>query len=93
MLHYDDFEDFDFMSGTGKDGKLWELDFSNFHFNNNRLLAQALNRLIVISIEDSLEKDVLTDLTLKTLLVRIIQTQQFVRQLSTQNLPNQLLAI
>lgn len=56
-------------------GKEWKLEFDRYHFANNKELAASINRLISISMEDSLEKDALADLSLKFLLMRIIQTQ------------------
>lgn len=54
----------------------WQLNFSRYHFQNNRELATSINRLISISMEDDPAKDALADLSLKFLLLRIIQTQQ-----------------
>lgn len=54
----------------------WKLDFRRYHFQNNPELAMCINRLIGISMEDHPGKDALADLTLKFLLLRIIQTQQ-----------------
>lgn len=53
----------------------WELNFSRYHFLNNKELASSLNKLISISMEDDVAKDALADLGLKMLLLRIIQTQ------------------
>ncbi|MBO0937732.1 AraC family transcriptional regulator [Fibrella sp. HMF5335] len=53
----------------------WKLNFNQYHFYNNRELANVLNRLISISMEDNMDKDALADLTLKSLLIRVIQTQ------------------
>ena len=53
----------------------WKLNFSQYHFRNNRELAQSLNKLTSISMEDNIAKDALADLSLKILLLRIIQTQ------------------
>ncbi|GAB2561531.1 AraC family transcriptional regulator [Spirosoma aerophilum] len=53
----------------------WSLNFSQYHFYNNRELANVMNRLISISMEDDPAKDALADLTLKSLLIRVIQTQ------------------
>lgn len=53
----------------------WRLDFSHYHFPNNRELAASINRLISVSMEDDPAKDALADLSLKFLLLRIIQTQ------------------
>ncbi|CAL1518654.1 helix-turn-helix domain-containing protein [Chitinophaga sp. MM2321] len=56
----------------------WKLNFSQYHFFNNKELASSINKLISISMEDSLAKDGLADLSLKFLLLRIIQTQNLV---------------
>lgn len=53
----------------------WKLNFSHYHFLNNRELAGSLNNLISISMENNLAKDALADLALKFLLLRVIQTQ------------------
>lgn len=53
----------------------WKLNFSQYHFYNNRELANVMNKLISISMEDDIAKDALADLTLKSLLIRVIQTQ------------------
>lgn len=53
----------------------WKLNFHQYHFVNNKDLAFSINKLISISMEDSPEKDALADLSLKFLLMRIIQTQ------------------
>ena len=53
----------------------WKLNFSHYHFYNNRELTNSLNRLISISMGDEIAKDALADLELKSLLVRVIQTQ------------------
>ncbi len=53
----------------------WQLNFNQYHFYNNRELANVMNKLISISMEDDLAKDALADLTLKSLLIRVIQTQ------------------
>ena len=53
----------------------WKLNFSKYHFYNNRELANCINSLISISMDDGMAKEALADLTLKSLLVRVIQTQ------------------
>src|SRR5690606_15062232 len=40
---------------------VWKLNFSQYHFRNNRELAQSLNRLTNISMEDNIAKDALAD--------------------------------
>lgn len=53
----------------------WKLDEQNYFFNNNEELADTINKLISICQSTDITKDVLADLTLQELLVRIIQTQ------------------
>lgn len=53
----------------------WLLNYEEYHFHNNEEIAFLINKMIRICAEKSLEKDVLADLTLKELLVRIMQTQ------------------
>lgn len=58
-----------------EDSRTWQLNYSQFHFFNNDELAQLINKLIRISTGDALTKDVLANLTLKELLIRIMQMQ------------------
>lgn len=58
-----------------EDNHVWRLNYNQFHFFNNDELAQLINKLIRISTGDALTKDVLANLTLKELLIRIMQMQ------------------
>jgi AraC-like DNA-binding protein len=58
-----------------EDKRIWQLNYNQFHFFNNYELAQLINKLIRISAGDALTKDVLANLTLKELLIRIMQMQ------------------
>lgn len=58
-----------------EDKHTWKLNYNQFHFFNNYELAQLINKLIRISTGDALTKDVLANLTLKELLIRIMQMQ------------------
>jgi AraC-like DNA-binding protein len=58
-----------------EDKRIWQLNYNQFHFFNNYELAQLINKLIRISTGDALTKDVLANLTLKELLIRIMQMQ------------------
>ncbi|WP_299985966.1 AraC family transcriptional regulator [uncultured Pontibacter sp.] len=54
----------------------WSIDQEMFHLVNNQDLADIINRLIRISInEKNREKDILAGLALRELLVRLMQTQ------------------
>lgn len=59
---------------VGKDN-LWKLDHENYFFYNNVELASTINKLIKECMGSSLTKDVIADLTLQELIIRIIQTQ------------------
>jgi AraC-like DNA-binding protein len=53
----------------------WHLNYQNYFFYNNVELATTINKLIKECMSTSITKDVLADLTLQELLIRIIQTQ------------------
>ena len=53
----------------------WQLNNKNYFFYNNVELATTINKLIKECMSTSITKDVLADLTLQELLIRIIQTQ------------------
>lgn len=54
----------------------WGIDHSLFHLNNNRELADTINRIIKITqSEQGKVKDLMVELTLQEMLVRLMQTQ------------------
>jgi AraC-like DNA-binding protein len=55
--------------------QFWQLNYQNYYFYNNVELASTINKLIKECMSTSVTKDVLADLTLQELLIRIIQTQ------------------
>jgi len=55
--------------------QFWQLTYQNYYFYNNLELATTMNKLIKECMSTSVTKDILADLTLQELLIRIIQTQ------------------
>lgn len=53
----------------------WNIDKTMLHMVNSQALAESLDRFLRISTESSPEKDLLADLALKDLLIRLMQTQ------------------
>lgn len=59
-----------------EDNKLaWQLNFERYHFYNNEELAALINKLMAIGRSDNVSKDVLADLAMKELIIRIMQLQ------------------
>lgn len=57
-------------------GEEWQISKEHLHLANNLELAEIINRLIRLGLhEQSREKDILVDLALRELLVRLMQTQ------------------
>lgn len=71
---------------------LWNFSFENYHFYNSDVVATLMNKLLAISTSNDVHKDVLVDLTLKELLIRIMQLQNTltVRTPSTENTSNRI---
>jgi len=63
-----------FLNENYSEGKNWSLDFSNFHFNNNSALVRAFNELLQVATQEQ-PNIPLSDLLLKSLLIRIIESQ------------------
>lgn len=53
----------------------WHLNYHQLHMRNSNALADAINKLVIICREGNLTKDILADLTLKELIVRLVQLQ------------------
>ncbi|WP_333621800.1 AraC family transcriptional regulator N-terminal domain-containing protein [Sphingobacterium multivorum] len=53
----------------------WKLDFSHQHFQNSMELVTSLNKLVNLSMEEGFAKEAIADLSLKVLLLRLLQTQ------------------
>lgn len=57
------------------DQTLWQLSFDQYHYFNNEEIALLTNKLIHICTSSKINKDIFADLTLKELLVSIMQNQ------------------
>ena len=72
---------------------VWELDFSNFHFNNNPGLVRTLNELLNLATQEKVDH-ALSDLMLKALLVRVVHAQrEHTREQHTLAMDNRLLLV
>lgn len=53
----------------------WKLQFNQYHFANNNEVTGLINKLINICSSSDMAKDIFADLTLKELLIRLVQSQ------------------
>lgn len=53
----------------------WKLQFNQYHFANNNEVSGLINKLIGICRNGDIAKDIFADLTLKELLIRLVQSQ------------------
>lgn len=53
----------------------WQLQFTRYHFANDTEIADLLNKLIRICSSENKSKNILADLSMKELLIRLIQSQ------------------
>lgn len=67
-------------------GENWNINFQMMHFKNSNSLAEVINKMVTVCTEKSTGKDVLADLTMKELIVRLVQLQ-YLEQLDNHALP------
>jgi AraC-like DNA-binding protein len=60
---------------AGEGSRDWSLQFNQYHFANNNEVSGLINKLIGICGSSDLAKDIYADLTLKELLIRLVQSQ------------------
>lgn len=58
-----------------EDGDSWNIAWNQFHFRNNEQLADTLSRLVRLSYEQHQSRDILANLSIQELIVRLLQTQ------------------
>ncbi|HEV3223800.1 MAG TPA: AraC family transcriptional regulator [Puia sp.] len=65
-------------SGTD-DSHSWNIDFSQYHFSNDAEIAETINKIIRNCTSSDKAKNIYADLSLKELLVRLVQSQYLKR--------------
>jgi AraC-like DNA-binding protein len=58
-----------------EEGELWQIENAQYHLKNSQALKDAIDRLVSIAKDDNDLKDLLADLALQELLIRLMQTQ------------------
>lgn len=53
----------------------WDISFKFTHLDNNRVLADVINKMVEVCREQTVTKDILADLTMKELIIRLLQLQ------------------
>ena len=61
------------------DNHVWNIDYSQYHFSNDAEIAETINKIIRNCSSSEKAKDIYTDLSLKELLIRLVQSQHLKR--------------
>jgi AraC-like DNA-binding protein len=61
------------------DSHVWNIDFSQYHFSNDAEIAETINKIIRNCSSSEKAKNIYTDLSLKELLIRLVQSQYLKR--------------
>lgn len=61
------------------DGHVWNIDYSQYHFSNDAEIAETINKVIRNCSSNDRAKNIYTDLSLKELLIRLVQSQHLRR--------------
>jgi AraC-like DNA-binding protein len=65
----------EYYNSAGDEKSNWKLQFSQYHFSNDTDVTELINKLIRICSSYDLSKNIYADLSLKELLIRILQSQ------------------
>lgn len=60
---------------SGEEKHEWKLQFNQYHFANDNEISGLINKLIRVCSGGDIAKDIYADLTLKELLIRLMQSQ------------------
>jgi AraC-like DNA-binding protein len=61
------------------DSHVWNIDYSQYHFSNDAEIAETINKIIRNCSSSNKAKNIYTDLSLKELLIRLVQSQHLKR--------------
>ena len=61
------------------DNHVWNIDYSQYHFSNDPEIAETINKVIRNCSSNNRAKNVYVDLSLKELLIRLVQSQYLKR--------------
>jgi AraC-like DNA-binding protein len=61
------------------DGHVWNIDYSQYHFSNDVEIAETINKIIRNCSSSDKAKNIYADLSLKELLIRLVQSQHLKR--------------
>ena len=61
------------------DSHVWNIDFSQYHFSNDAEIAETINKIIRNCSSSDKAKNIYADLSLKELLIRLVQSQYLKR--------------
>lgn len=61
------------------DGHVWDIDFNQYHFSNDTEIAETINKIIRNCSSGDKAKNIYADLSLKELLIRLVQSQYLKR--------------
>lgn len=62
-----------------EDGHHWKLEFSQYHFENDTEITDTINKLIKVCSSDDVAKSIYADLSMKELLIRLLQSQHLMQ--------------
>jgi AraC-like DNA-binding protein len=65
----------DYYNSNREDEKNWKLQFNKYHFDNDTEITDLINKIIRVCSSGDKAKNIFADLSLKELLIRLIQSQ------------------
>jgi len=75
---------------SGEEKHDWKLQFNQYHFANDTEISGLINKLIRVCSGGDMAKDIFADLTLKELLIRLMQSQHLKQvAIESSDRPNQ----